>query len=93
MSETGPSLQRPAIRTARLSAVKQALTTHIITSQPQLSRILVDEGIAVTQVTPSRDLDEIHTMKTRLEDDTVTYTVGRSVATSEGEDVGERGEA
>ena len=80
MSETGPSLQRPA-------------TTHIITSQSQLSKILIDEGIAVTQATLSRDLDEMHAVKTRLKDGTVAYTVGRSVVASEGEDVGERGEA
>ena len=70
MSETGPSLQRPATRAARLSAIEQALATHIITSQSQLSKILIDEGIAVTQAPLSRDLDA-----------------------SEGEDVGERGEA
>ena len=88
MSETGPSLQRPASRAARLSAIEQALT-----SQSQLSKILIDEGIAVTQATLSRDLDEMHAVKTRLKDGTVAYTVGRSVVASEGEDVGERGEA
>ena len=93
MSETGPSLQRPATRAARLSAIEQALATHIITSQSQLSKILIDEGIAVTQATLSRDLDEMHAVKTRLKDGTVAYTVGRSVVASEGEDVGERGEA
>ena len=56
-------------------------------------KILIDEGIAVTQATLSRDLDEMHAVKTRLKDGTVAYTVGRSVVASEGEDVGERGEA
>ena len=60
MSEVLPSLQRPATRAARLSAIEQALTTHVITSQSQLSKILLDEGIAVTQATLSRDLDEMH---------------------------------
>ena len=73
MSETGPSLQRPATRAARLSAIEQALATHIITSQSQLSKILIDEGIAVTQATLSRDLDEMHAVKTRLKDGTVAY--------------------
>ena len=77
MSETGPSLQRPATRAARLSAIEQALATHIITSQSQLSKILIDEGIAVTQATLSRDLDEIHATKTRLADGTVAYALGR----------------
>ena len=73
MSETGPSLQRPATRAARLSAIEQALATHIITSQSQLSKILIDEDIAVTQATLSRDLDEMHAVKTRLKDGTVAY--------------------
>ncbi len=94
MSETGPSLQRPATRAARLSAIEQALATHIITSQSQLSKILIDEGIAVTQATLSRDLDEMNAVKTRLTDGTIAYTVGRSVVASGGrsEAAGERGE-
>ncbi|OZG59689.1 arginine repressor [Bifidobacterium sp. UTBIF-78] len=92
--ENQPSLQRPATRAARLSAIEQALATHIITSQSQLSRILLDEGIVVTQATLSRDLDEMHAVKTRLRDGTVAYTVDRSQTASEGgEDVGQRGEA
>ena len=47
----------------------------------------------MTQATLSRDLDEMHAVKTRLKDGTVAYAVGRSVVASEGEDVGERGEA
>ena len=47
----------------------------------------------MTQATLSRDLDEMHAVKTRLKDGTVAYTVGRSVVASEDEDVGERGEA
>ena len=93
MSEALPSLQRPATRAARLSAIEQALATHVITSQSQLSKILLDEGIAVTQATLSRDLDEMHAVKTRLKDDTVAYTVGRGSAVADVEDVGERTEA
>ena len=93
MSEALPSLQRPATRAARLSAIEQALATHVITSQSQLSKILLDEGIAVTQATLSRDLDEMHAVKTRLKDGTVAYTVGRCSAVADVEDVGERTEA
>ena len=93
MSEVLPSLQRPATRAARLSAIEQALTTHVITSQSQLSKILLDEGIAVTQATLSRDLDEMHAVKTRLKDGTAAYTVGRGSAVADVEDVGERTEA
>lgn len=68
--------QRPATRAARLSAIEQALATHIITSQSQLSSILGGEGIDVTQATLSRDLDEMNATKTRLTDGTVAYALG-----------------
>ena len=51
MSDPTP-MQRPASRAARLSAIEQALLTHIITSQAQLSSVLASEGIEVTQVAP-----------------------------------------
>lgn len=69
-------LHRPATRAARLSAIEQALLTHIITSQSQLSSVLADEGIEVTQATLSRDLDEMNATKARLRDGTVAYTLG-----------------
>ena len=77
MTDHTPALQRPATRTARLSAIEQALLTRIVTSQSQLSQILADQGIEVTQATLSRDLDEIHATKTRLADGTVAYAVGK----------------
>ena len=77
MTDHTPALQRPATRTARLSAIEQALLTRIVTSQSQLSQILADQGIEVTQATLSRDLDEIHATKTRLSDGTVAYAVGK----------------
>jgi transcriptional regulator of arginine metabolism len=92
MSEDGPSLQRPATRAARLSAIEQALATHIITSQSQLSGILSDEGIEVTQATLSRDLDEMHAAKTRLQDGTMAYALGRNLIAGEGQEVDERTE-
>ena len=66
MSESTPPVQRPATRAARLSAIEQVLLKHIVTSQSQLSALLSQEGIEVTQATLSRDLDEINAMKTRL---------------------------
>lgn len=79
MSDSNSPLQRPATRAARLSVIEEILLSHIITSQSQLSGLLSDEGIAVTQATLSRDLDEIHAMKTRLPDGTIAYTVGGHV--------------
>lgn len=77
MTDQTPALQRPATRAARLSAIEQALLTCIVTSQSQLSQILADQGIEVTQATLSRDLDEIHATKTRLADGIVAYALGR----------------
>lgn len=79
-------LTRPTTRVARLSAIQQALTTHIVTSQSQLSSMLADEGIEVTQATLSRDLEELKASKTRLADGTVAYTLGdhpREASTSQ----------
>ncbi|MBT1172914.1 arginine repressor [Bifidobacterium sp. MA2] len=77
MSDSRASLQRPATRAARLSAIEEALTNHTVTSQSQLSAILADQGIAVTQATLSRDLDEMNAFKKRLPDGTMAYAVGR----------------
>lgn len=77
MTDQTPALQRPATRAARLSAIEQALLTRIVTSQSQLSQILANQGIEVTQATLSRDLDEIHATKTRLADGTVAYALGK----------------
>ena len=75
VSDASSSLQRPATRAARLSAIEQALLHHVITSQSQLSQILLDEGFDVTQATLSRDLDEMNAVKTRLKDGTVAYAI------------------
>lgn len=71
----GATVRRPATRTARLSAIEQVLASHLVTSQSQLSAILSGQGIEVTQATLSRDLDEVHAVKTRLRDGTMAYTV------------------
>ena len=76
MSESTPPVQRPATRAARLSAIEQVLLKHIVTSQSQLSDLLSQEGIEVTQATLSRDLDEINAMKTRLSNGSIAYTIG-----------------
>lgn len=77
MSEDNPapSLHRPSSRAARLSVVEETLLRYIVTSQSQLSSILADEGIEVTQATLSRDLDELGAVKTRLSDGTIAYTI------------------
>jgi transcriptional regulator of arginine metabolism len=88
MTDSASPLHRPATRAARLSAIEEALATHVITSQSQLSSILNGEGIEVTQATLSRDLDEMHATKTRLDDGTVAYTVDRESGYPRVEQVG-----
>ena len=75
MTDRHNGLTRPTTRVARLSAIEQALVTHIVTSQSQLSRMLADDGIEVTQATLSRDLEELNASKMRLADGTVAYTL------------------
>ncbi|PWG60245.1 arginine repressor [Bifidobacterium catulorum] len=78
MNGDTPSLQRPTTRAARLSAIEQALLTHVVTSQSQLSGILASQGIAVTQATLSRDLDEINATKVRTSDGSMAYAIAES---------------
>ena len=82
MEDKKTPLQRPATRAARLSAIEEMLLHHIVTSQSQLSDMLSDEGIDVTQATLSRDLEEINATKTRLENGTVAYVLGYGQSTT-----------
>lgn len=93
MSESTPPVQRPATRAARLSAIEQVLLKHIVTSQSQLSDLLSQEGIEVTQATLSLDLDEINAMKTRLSNGSIAYTIGdRPLRESVGSGIGSKAE-
>ncbi|MBT1176712.1 arginine repressor [Bifidobacterium callimiconis] len=78
MDDDTPLLQRPATRAARLSAIEQALRSHTVTSQSQLSEILAAQGIAVTQATLSRDLDEMNAVKVRVAGRAMAYAIGGS---------------
>ena len=90
MSESTPPVQRPATRAARLSAIEQVLLKHIVTSQSQLSDLLSQEGIEVTQATLSRDLDEINAMKTRLSNGSIAYIGNRPLRESVGSGIGSK---
>lgn len=52
-------------RTARLDRISTLLSTTRVYSQVQLSELLLDEGIDITQATLSRDLDELGAKKVR----------------------------
>ncbi|EFA23182.1 arginine repressor [Bifidobacterium gallicum] len=69
---------RPVTRTARLSAIEHALTTHVVTSQAQLAQLLRADGFEVTQATLSRDLDEMNAVKMRMPDGSTAYAINET---------------
>ncbi|MBZ8177199.1 arginine repressor [Corynebacterium poyangense] len=52
-------------RTARLALIAELLQRTRVYSQVQLSELLLDEGIDITQASLSRDLDELGAKKVR----------------------------
>lgn len=55
-------------RTARQARILEILVSTRVSSQIQLSKLLQDEGIEITQATLSRDLDELGAKKVRPND-------------------------
>lgn len=66
----------PVTRTARQALILQILDKQKVTSQVQLSELLLDEGIDITQATLSRDLDELGARKVRPDGGRAYYAVG-----------------
>lgn len=66
----------PATRTARQAKILDILDKTRVSSQVQLSELLLDEGFDITQATLSRDLDELGAKKVRPDDGRAYYTVG-----------------
>ncbi len=53
-------------KTRRQHVLSQLLVEHEVTSQEQLVELLAGEGIAATQATVSRDLEEVGAVKVRV---------------------------
>jgi transcriptional regulator of arginine metabolism len=62
-------------RTARHRRIVELLETRRIRSQAELARLLADDGVAVTQTTLSRDLDELGAVKIRDASGDLVYAV------------------
>jgi transcriptional regulator of arginine metabolism len=62
-------------RTARHRRIVELLETCRIRSQGELARLLADDGVAVTQTTLSRDLDELGAVKIRDGSGDLVYAV------------------
>ena len=58
-------MTQPVSRTARQARIVELLESTRVSSQVQLSELLLDEGIDITQATLSRDLDELGAKKVR----------------------------
>jgi transcriptional regulator of arginine metabolism len=62
-------------RTARHQRIVELLGRVRVRSQAELAALLADDGIAVTQATLSRDLEELGAVKVRAEDGRLCYAV------------------
>lgn len=59
----------------RQQAIVRLIEHHAVTNQPQLVELLADEGIAATQATVSRDLDDLGAIKVRVPGGATAYAV------------------
>ncbi|MGZ4596660.1 MAG: arginine repressor [Actinomycetes bacterium] len=67
--------QLATTRTARHRRIVELLQTLRVRSQSELARLLADDGVAVTQTTLSRDLDELGAVKIRDDSGDLVYAV------------------
>jgi transcriptional regulator of arginine metabolism len=59
----------------RQQAISRLIQQHEVTNQPQLVELLAEEGIAATQATVSRDLDDLGAVKVRVPGGATVYAV------------------
>jgi transcriptional regulator of arginine metabolism len=59
----------------RQQAIARLIEQHAVTNQPQLVDLLGGEGIAATQATVSRDLDDLGAIKVRVPGGNTVYAV------------------
>jgi transcriptional regulator of arginine metabolism len=69
-----PLTATPLTKAARQARIVELLESHTVGSQTELGRLLAVAGVAVTQATLSRDLDELGAVKTRTPAG-IAYTV------------------
>ena len=65
----------PATRAARHQRIAEILNRQPVRSQADLARLLAEDGIAVTQGTLSRDLDELGAVRVRGSDGSLVYAL------------------
>ena len=67
----------PDTKAARQRRIVEVLSTNAVRSQSALADLLDGDGLAVTQATLSRDLDELGAVKLRGEDGHLVYALPR----------------
>ena len=65
----------PTTRTARLAQITALVARSAVRSQAELAALLAEHGVAVTQATLSRDLEDIGAVKVRGSDGSLVYAV------------------
>src|SRR5258708_28387030 len=68
-------MSTPLTKTARLARIADILARQKVHSQEQLAGLLRHYGLAVTQATLSRDLDELGVVRLRAADGTLVYAL------------------
>ena len=65
----------PVTKTARQAQIAGILTRTAVRSQDELSHLLAERGVTVTQATLSRDLDELGAVRLRAPDGALVYAL------------------
>ena len=87
MSPVSPG---PITRTVRQALILELLEQNLVSSQMQLSELLKNKGVEITQGTLSRDLDELGAKKIRPDSGRAFYAVGNTEETLASTTVGTR---
>jgi transcriptional regulator of arginine metabolism len=64
-----------ASKVQRQQVIGKLIGIHAVTNQPQLVDLLADEGIAATQATVSRDLEDLGAVKVRVPGGETVYAI------------------
>ena len=87
MSPVSPG---PITRTVRQALILELLEQNLVSGQMQLSELLKNKGVEITQGTLSRDLDELGAKKIRPDSGRAFYAVGNTEETLAPTTVGTR---
>lgn len=69
------TIPRAATKVQRQQTIAKLVTTHAVSNQPQLVELLAVEGIAATQATVSRDLEDLGAVKVRVPGGDTVYAI------------------